>query len=235
MLNGNFDLQGHLKPIVQSDEWMPDVKTVISHSWPFGLAGLFHLVYFQSDIILVQYITGLEAAGVYNVAFTIMVAVLLFPGIIYQKFLLPKMHRWANHDRERFYQVYKQGNVIMLVLGLVAMLFIWTLGPWVVSLLFGEVYQEAIGLLMILGVSFPILFVASSIGATLVTQSHMKSKVKLMGLVAILNIVLNLVLIPDFGAEGAAIATVISNFVLLVVFYITAQKLVFRRERIKNF
>jgi O-antigen/teichoic acid export membrane protein len=55
----------------------------------------------------------------------------------------------------------------------------------------------------------------------------MKTKVKLMGLVAIVNIALNAWLIPFYGATGAAIATVISNFVLLAIFYITAQNLVF--------
>ncbi|MCO4799724.1 MAG: flippase [Colwelliaceae bacterium] len=230
MSNGDFDLKGHTKLIAQSNEWIPDIKTVILHSWPFGLAGVFHLIYFQSDIILVKYITGLETAGVYNVAFTIMVAVLLFPGIVYQKFLLPKMHRWANHDRERFYLVYKQGNLIMLILGIVAMLLIWIIAPWVVPFIFGEAYQEAISLLMILAVSAPILFIASSVGATLVTQSHMKTKVKLMGLVAILNIILNLVLIPDFGSEGAAVSTVISNAFLLLIYFIAAENLVFKKE-----
>jgi O-antigen/teichoic acid export membrane protein len=233
VLNGKLNLKGHVKPPGDSTELVPDVKAVITQSWPFGLAGLFHFIYFQSDIVLIQFIMGVETAGIYNVAFTIMVAVLLFPSIIYQKFLLPKMHRWANHDRERFYQVYRQGNVIMLVLGLVAMILIWIIMPWVVPLLFGNAYQGSIDLLLVLALSAPILFVASSVGATLVTQSHIKNKVKLMGGVAILNIILNLVLIPRFGAIGAAFATVFSNFVLLVIFYISAQKLVFGQERIK--
>ena len=230
MFKGNFSLKGHVKSAVKFEGVTPDVKTIISHVWPFGLAGLFHLIYFQSDIILVQYIIGLETAGVYNVGFTIMVAVLLFPSIIYQKFLLPKIHRWANHDWERFYLVYKQGNLIMLVLGLVAMIFIWAVAPWLVPFLFGEAYLEATSLLMILAVSVPILFVASSVGAALVTQSHMKTKVKLMGGVAILNIVLNLIFIPRFGAEGAAVSTVISNFFLLLIYYIAAEKLVFKNK-----
>ena len=224
MFKGNFSLKGHVKSAVKFEGVTPDVKTITSHVWPFGLAGLFHLIYFQSDIILVQYITGLEAAGVYNVAFTIMVAVLLFPGIIYQKFLLPKMHRWANHDRERFYLVYKKGNMIMLLLGLVAMLLIWVIAPWVVPLLFGEAYLAAISLLMILAVSAPVLFVASSMGAVLVTQKRMKEKVKLMGGVALINICLNAALIPHYGGNGAAISTVLSNAFLLYFYYVASLK-----------
>ncbi|MBE0471968.1 MAG: polysaccharide biosynthesis C-terminal domain-containing protein, partial [Methyloprofundus sp.] len=183
----------------------------------------FHLIYFQSDIILVKYITGDEAAGYYNVAFTIMVAVLLFPGIVYQKFLLPKMHRWAHHDRALFYKVYRQGNVAMLILGLLAMALIWLLSPLAIPFLFGDEYKDAVGLLTILALSAPILFVASSVGATLVTQEHMKTKVKLMGLVAIVNILLNLAFIPFYGAEGAAVSTLMSN-VLLLTLYVHYRK-----------
>ncbi len=231
MFRGYFDLKGHgNEPVLAPELVQPSIKTVIANSWPFGMAGLFHLIYFQSAIILIKYITGEAAAGVYNVAFTIMVAVLLFPSIVYQKFLLPKMHRWANHDRERFYQVYRQGNIIMLILGIVAMLLIWAIAPWGVPFVFGAAYQDAVSLLTVMAISTPILFVASSVGATLVTQEHMKKKVQYMGAVAVVNIVLNMALIPRFGALGAAIATVLSNAVLLVIFYVAAQNKVFNSK-----
>lgn len=200
---------------------------MLTQTWPFGLATIFHLVYFQSDIILLKYINGDEAAGVYNVAFTVMAAVYLFPSVIYQKFLLPKMHRWANHDRKRFYQVYRQGNIAMLVLGVVAMLAIWGTAFWAIPLLFGAEYRQSFVVINILAVCAPVVFVASSVGATLVTQEHMVRKVKYMGIVAVLNVVLNFTLIPGFGAVGAAVATVISNLVLLVIYYVAAQCLVF--------
>jgi len=230
MSNERLSLKGHGKPSFDSDQLKSSVKAVISQSWPFGLAGLFHLIYFQSDIILVQYFIGVEAAGIYNVAFIIMVAVLLFPGIIYQKFLLPKMHRWAHQDSEHFYRVYRHGNVIMLMLGTIAMLLILVLAPWAVVVLFGEAYQDVVDLLMILALSIPILFVASSVGATLVTQEHMREKVKLMGVVAAVNIALNLILIPSYGTEGAAVATVVSNFILLFLYY-AASKRVFSVDK----
>ncbi|MCY1308808.1 hypothetical protein D9M70_588450 [compost metagenome] len=107
------------------------------------------------------------------------------------------------------------------------MLAIWGAAFWAIPLLFGKQYLQAIILLNILAVCAPILFVASSVGATLVTQEHMAKKVKYMGAVAVLNIALNLLLIPEFEAVGAAVATVISNLVLLIVYCGAAQKFVF--------
>lgn len=228
MFNGSLRLKGHVKSLSKSGNKIPSIKEVALGSWPFGLVALFHLIYFQSDIIFIQYFISPEAAGVYNVAFIIMVATLLFPGAVYQKFLLPKIHRWANHDRKFFYKVYKQGNLIMLVLGVVAMLLVWALAPWLIVTFFGIAYEEAINLLLILSLSIPVLFVASSVGATLETKGFMIVKVKIMGLVAVLNITLNVVLIPKYGSEGAAVATVVSNSMLLILYFFTAQKRVFK-------
>ena len=115
----------------------------------------------------------------------------------------------------------------MLILGILVMFAIWLLAPWGIYFLFGQRYQQAIGLLMTLAVSVPILFVASSVGATLVTQAHMKSKVKCMGAVAVINIFLNILLIPHYGAYGAAASTIISNISLLLIYFLYAEKIVF--------
>lgn len=227
MKKGDFKLKGHRKEDLKEQSKI-SFGYVLQNTWPFGLAAFFHLIYFQSDIILIKYITGDNQAGIYNVAFTIMVAVYMFPSVLYQKFLLPKLHRWANHDKDKFHEVYRKGNIAMLVLGLIAMILVWTLSAWAIPFIFGNEYQDSILILNILAVSVPIIFVAFSAGATLVTQEHMKIKVKFMGTVALINLVLNLIFIPIYGAVGAAVSTVVSNFILLVFYYYGAQKYVFR-------
>lgn len=232
MSKGILSLKGHGSQQAQEKVLeQPRVKDILKNAWPFGLASVFQLIYFQSDIVLVKYITGDVAAGYYNVAFSVMVAVLLFPSILYQKFLLPKMHRWANHDRVIFYKVYCQGNVVMLFIGGLATFSVWLISPTVIPFLFGGIYEEAVELLMVLAVSAPIIFVAYSVGATLSTQEYMKIKVRMMGAVAIINIVLNLIFIPIYGALGAAVTTVASNLFLLAFYYVGARAYVFGAYR----
>jgi len=229
MKKGNFKLKGHKEEDLKK-KYQVSLSLVFKNTWPFGLAAFFHLIYFQSDIILIKYIVGDNQAGIYNVAFTIMVAVYMFPGVLYQKFLLPKLHRWANHDRDKFYEVYRKGNMAMLVLGLIAMLLVWALSSWAIPFIFGTEYQNSILILNILALSAPIIFVAFSAGAALVTQEHMKLKVKFMGTVALINLVLNFIVIPIYGAVGAAVATVVSNFILLMLYYYGAEKYVFYKR-----
>lgn len=226
--DGTFELKGHGTAPVNAREnrVIGTVKQVAAQSWPFGIAGVFYLVYFQSDIIFLKYIWGNEVAGIYNVAFVIMAAVYMFPSVVYQKFLIPKIHRWANHEREMFRKVFRTGNIIMFVLGLVAMVLTWLLAPWAVGVLFGEQYLEAVFVLRILALAAPIRFLATSVGSTLVTQEHMRRKVRYMGTTAVLNILLNALLIPLYGLEGAAIATVSCELCLLII-YIWGVRVVF--------
>lgn len=221
MYCGKLILKGHgeLSASINQPAVPSSMEQVAAQSWPFGLAGVFHLIYFQSDIILIKYIAGDAAAGIYNVAFVIMVAVYMLPSVIYQKFLLPKIHRWANYDRSRFYQVYRTGNWVMLVLGLLAMLAIWLLAPWGVQLLFGRQYISAVLPLSILALAAPIRFVATSVGSTLVTQDNMRRKVYYMGVTALINLALNFFMIPAYGVLGAAVSTVISEVALLLIYF----------------
>lgn len=228
MIQGKIQLKGHsATPQTPAKTTPPtSIKAVYSKAWPFGVADWLHLILFQSDIILLQYLAGEQTAGYYNVAFIIIAATLLFPGVVYQRYLLPKMHRWAYHDPHTFHKVFLKGNRIMLAFGILAMLATWLLSPYFIPLVFGEKFTPSLTILNILALAIPILFLSSSYGAVLVTQDNIKTKVKLMSWVALLNITLNVLLIPQYAAMGAVAATLISYSVLLIL-YILASKKVF--------
>jgi O-antigen/teichoic acid export membrane protein len=63
------------------------------------------------------------------------------------------------------------------------------------------------------------VFLAHSVGSALIAKGNIINKVKVMGLVAFINIGLNFILIPLHGPSGAAIATVISSIVLVAGYY----------------
>ncbi|WP_435315027.1 flippase [Cellulophaga fucicola] len=226
MSSGNLDLKGHLA-IEKSKLRKPNIIAVFKEVWPFGVANLFAFIYVQSDIIMVKYISGDTQAGYYNVAFVILTAILIIPTILFGKFLMPKYHRWANHNKEKFYDTYKKSNFVMILTGLVIMILLFFLANILISLVFGSDYASSINLLKILALTLPISFLAYSIGATLVTKEHMKLKVLLMGVTAVINILLNVILISKYGAEGAAVSTVISNLILLTLYFAVVKKRIF--------
>ena len=227
MSTHRLTLEGHSEtPSTDKPVDRPGIRRVFTGAWPFGLAGIYYLIYFQSDIILIRYLVDEESAGVYHVAFVVMAAVYLFPSVLYQKLLLPKIHRWAHHDPDRLNRTYRLGNTAMLALGVGAMIALWAAVPPLLPWLFGDEYRPAISLLMILAIAAPIRFLASSAGSVLSTRDYMRAKVHLMGLAALVNVLLNLLLIPHYGATGAAIATVLSDALLCTLYIMKSRRLI---------
>jgi O-antigen/teichoic acid export membrane protein len=233
MVQGQFALKGHLKLSDAENIFQTKITSIVRVSdvarqtWPFALHDLFYLMYYQSAVILLIYLDSDQAAGIYNVAFTIMAAVYLLPDVIFQKYLLPKFHRWANYDRARFLEVYRAGNGGMLLLGVFASGTIMLLAPWVIPLLFGKAYQEAVSLLTILALCVPLHFLVISIGVTLETQENMRLKVYYMGVVGVINVLLNILIIPFYGAQGAAVSTLLCEIMLLTLYLLAVRKHVF--------
>ena len=203
------------------------LSSVYGKAWPFGLAVFFQMVYYQSDIIILKYLAGNDVAGVYNVAFVILAVVFILPSAIYQKFLMPKIHYWANYENEFLLKAYRKGNKYMLILGVLSALMILATSSFLIPLLFGSEYTGAVILLNVLVLSIPFVFMAYNSGAVLVTRHHVYRKVKYMGIVAILNVILNVTFIPIYGAEGAAITTVISNLTLFSLYFFAIKRHVF--------
>ena len=231
MYRGDFQLKGHGAPAASAELKTPSIVRVGQESWPFGTAGVFYLLYFQSAVILLNYLSGPEAAGNYNVAFVVMAAVYLFPSVVYQKFLLPKIHRWANSDPDLLTESYNRGNIYMLMFGVAATLVIWLCSTWSIPLLFGEKFDEAVLVLNVLATAAPIRFLATSVGAVLVTRDNMRRKVMYMGSVAVFNLAMNTVMIPLHGVIGAAITTILSDTLLLILYFFSVRKHVLKGDR----
>jgi O-antigen/teichoic acid export membrane protein len=217
MLHGDFDLRGHgARRSITAPVVSPTVPELLSQSWAYGVHAALFPVFFQISTILLKYLASDAQAGLYSIGLAVMTAIYLIPATIYQKFLLAKLHRWAAHDAPKFWAVYKQGNIGMLLLGLLVSAGLWTCAPWVVPLVFGPRYHGVIAILMILALCPPIRFLSTAVGAALLTGSHMRFRVYAIAVATVCVIVLNAVLIPRFGEQGAAWATVTGETVLLV-------------------
>ena len=227
MINGQFNLKGHpIKRISEKDT--PKVANVFFSTLPFGLAAIFAFIYIQSDLFMIKYLVGNEEAAYYNVVYIIIATTLVLPIGIFQKFFLPKYHRWANYDLNKLFSIYKKGNLIMLIIGSLISLIIYFSASLFIPVLFGDSFTRSIILLKAIIIIIPMYFVSYSVGAILMTKDYMKMKIYIMGLAALINIILNCILIPRFMAVGAIIATLTSNLVLLSLYYYVSEKIIFK-------
>ena len=222
-----------LHNVSSSPESIRSIK-VLKEAWPFGLAAVFYLIYLQSDLIFLKYMVDNESAGIYSVSFTFLLAIYLVPGIIFQKFLLPKFHKWSSFNQKKFLEVYQAGNGLMLMLGIIFLVFLFPSISYLVPLFFGKAYSQAIPLIQILIFCLPIRFLASSVEMPLFTRDYMPTKTFIMGLVAFFNIALNIYLIPIYSFYGACISTLISEILLLLFYALAVKRDVFSKDAFRD-
>jgi O-antigen/teichoic acid export membrane protein len=192
MMRGDMDLHGHgPRPAEIPDQTAPRATEVWSQAWAYGVFAVLYPVFFQVSTILLKYLHSDAQAGMYSIALAVMTAIYLIPATIYQKYLLSKLHRWAAHNPQKFWAVYRQGNVGMFLLGVAISVALVIVSPWVVPIVFGERYRGVIDILLILALCPPIRFLSTAMGSALLTEDHMRYRVYAMAVATAITIALN--------------------------------------------
>lgn len=208
-------LAGHVEDAAPRPDKRCALPVTLSEATPYCLSLIFYLVYSQGVVVIVERMLGASDAAMYYVAFLIVSMIFMIPGVVYMRYLVSKIFRWWAHDREKFTLVIYLGVAVGAVTGLLAMIALMALAPIAVPLLFGPRYAAAVPLLIVLSLAIPIRFVQHAFGAAFFSQENMRRKVRYLGAAALCCVLWSLVLIPRFGAEGAAAAAVLAEISLL--------------------
>jgi O-antigen/teichoic acid export membrane protein len=188
---------------------------LLKNSWPLILSSAFLLVYNRIDQVMIGRMIDNEAVGQYAVAVRISELWVFLPGIITNSVIPALVHaKDAGLDfyKERLKKLY----FLIFYLSLSISFAVSLSAKLMISTLFGDAFQGAIVPTRIYVWSG----IASALGYTisqcLIIENHIKISfyTNLIGMVS--NVILNLFLIQKYGIIGAAIATLISYF--LVVF-----------------
>ena len=219
--NGELRLAGHQESTdfgkIKGYLEEPSLKTVLIRTTPFCLESFLFLVYYQTDLILLRYLVNEEAVGFYGASVIFLASVYLLPSVLYQKFLLTKIHRWAYEESNQFKKFIIKGAVLLFFGGVLVTLILWYAAHHIIPFFLGEDYLPSVSLVILMGLAIPFRYVALHLGSVLCTRDLIWTNLKVTGCTALINVCLNLLLIPQYGGEGAAVATVVSYVSLAVL------------------
>ncbi|MGS4880492.1 oligosaccharide flippase family protein [Photobacterium damselae] len=200
------------------------LKSFILSSYPYGLSIILHLIYFQSDIFLVNKLYSSYEAGLYSLAFTLISASYLLPSVLYQKYLLPKIHQMEinNINSQKIY--FYKGGLAMIIISVIIFFFFFFFSDYIVDIFFDDKYEKSILFIKILSLCIIFRYMSSNAGVYLMNEFLIGKKNKVMLFCAIFNVVLNFIFIPYYGALAAAIITVVTEIILCISFYFLVNK-----------
>lgn len=195
------------------------IRKLIKKSYPYGLSGFFYLVYYQSDILILSYFLDYVEVGYYSFALFFVTSVCLIPSVYFLSFKMKTIHTLAKNNRKLLACFYKSNIKYSLIFGLLFFIVFILCIKSFVMLIFGMKYQPSVSILYALGLYIPIKFLTLNSDSIMHTEGLVEDKVKVMAVAAVLNIVLNIVLIYLFrNTMGAVISTIITELFLLIVF-----------------
>ncbi|NNG15077.1 MAG: oligosaccharide flippase family protein [Gemmatimonadales bacterium] len=196
--------------------WDPSrVGPVFRRAWPLVAHGLLGLLIFNSDLVFLRLFRDLASVGHYAAGYTL-ISFLLNLGVAYGMALLPTMTRLgARTDGER--ALYHTAQAQVFAAGFPIALGGALLAVELIRQVFGLSYLPAGAALEILIWSIPIALFRNVAVAALVARNRQDQVLRTTTGSTVLNLILNVLLIPRFGILGAAWATVATELLRTVL------------------
>jgi O-antigen/teichoic acid export membrane protein len=200
-------------------------KQIIKDSWPLMLSSFAVSIYLRIDQVMINSILGSAEVGIYAVAVKLAELWYFIPTIIGSS-ISPAIINSLKISEEAFENRLFKLYLLMISISLLIAIFVSLTSDWLIKILFGEEYISASPVLKIYIWSGIAVFLGVSVGYYLLAKNLTKLSfyTTLSGMIT--NVVLNIILIPNFGIKGAAIATLISYSisVLSILFFKETRK-----------
>ena len=188
------------------------IKRLISKSLPVLISTLSILLYMRIDQIMIKEMLNEYQLGIYSVSVRYIEIFHFIPKIIMIS-ILPVILTSRN------YYVKLLGiNSVMNKISLILIIFIFLSSDIVITLIFSDTYIESINITKILSFSIFFVFLGVVNEHWYVTKNLQKFYALYVSFGALLNIILNYILISNFGLKGAAYATVFTY--LIIIFFL---------------
>jgi len=164
------------------------------------------------DQVMIKNMLDAKAVGNYAIAVRLSEVWYFIPMAITNS-LIPAIINAKKISEKLYYERLQKLYDLMTWLSIGISLPIMLLSTKIIELLFGIQYQEAAGVLKIYVWAGVFVFLGVASSQYLLAENYIKIEALRTVIGAIVNIILNIVLIPIYEIQGAAIATVISYFV----------------------
>jgi O-antigen/teichoic acid export membrane protein len=191
-------------------------RALVRASAAIGIGMLLNTALFRLDAVILSQFKGNDAVGFYGVAYRLLEST-LFITYTFVAALLPTLSRLTADSTPTIGEAFELGlKLIAMALLPIGLGFVLFAEP-MVHLLYGSDYDPSVPAVRLLGVAAA-FYGVSFLGATaLIAQGRQRVLPWITAVVLVLNVGLNLLVIPEYSFKGAAAVTSISEVVLAIM------------------
>ncbi len=202
-------------------DWRIDwllLRRLAGESWPLMLNHFLAQIFFQIDILLIEIIHGTRMVAQYDIGYKWLLAVNVIPSF-YTMALLPRLSRYAKRHRELLQGSYLLSIKLLVAIALFLAVWMTLAAEPLTAILGGTQYLPAGAVaIQLLAWSMPIGWVNSLTQYTLIALNQQRRVTGAFLLATSFNIIINLIFIPHYGFQAAALSTIASEAALLTPF-----------------
>lgn len=218
----------HTLRLVRPQFSLGSIRETLRSSYQYGLTGVLGQLYYKADIVMLSALAGLREAGIYAAAFKL-VELVFKVAVLSGRVFAPALFK-ASHTPGKAFDVFAgMMTRLLAVSGLMAGLVSFVLADDLILLMFGETYRSSVPVLRILGGVMAVKCMMIAMQLLLSSVDLHVQRVTGLTITLVAHIGASALLIPKYGAVGAAWGTLFSGALLIVLYAISLM----RRRRFK--
>jgi len=200
-------------------------KSLHKKVFVFGLNLLFTNLFFQLDTILLSVFKGNEAVGFYQAVFKLIILPLMIPDVL-NFTLLPVLSRLFVSEPLRAKKISLLMNKILVLFSVPITLILFLFPDQIINIIYGrDLYSQSIPVLRIFAFNIFVRFAFESFALILTTTDRQIVRMYTVIIATIINVILNLILIPKFSLIGAASVSLVTIIFVYFIYALNSMSL----------
>lgn len=192
---------------------LKSLPRVLQETLPFGISQGLAIIYGRADIIIIIYVLGEAAAGIYAPAVSLMTTLFLIPLAIYEVTLpiASAAHATDSTTLKKFaFRLFRTSSLLGIVLGLGLAIIAYPL----VWLFYGAEFIASADILTVLSMVLVFKSISFGVAAFIIAVGWQSKRVIVQAITAVFNIIATYIAVQTYGLTGVAYVYVITEFVL---------------------
>jgi len=194
-------------------------KNYLSMSWPLALVGVLGLIYGQMDSVMMGFLNQITEVGWYTAAYRI-IGTIVIPASFISSSFFPVLSKYFHESKVILQRIFWKEIELMIIIASPIMIGGLVLASKIIEFVYGQEYLPAVSALQVLLILAGISFVYNPFSHILIVANQQKKIFGISFSGAVINIALNMILIPKYTLYGAAVATLITWIIMFLLFII---------------
>lgn len=195
----------------------PDIaRLILTTGTATAFLSLFAMAYARIDQVMIRHFLDAHQLGLYSSAVRLIDLWAFIPGIVLAS-LYPAVLNARAVSEELYNARLRKIIIALATLAFSVSLVLVLAAPFIMPLIFGEAFAGGAVILQIYSLALPFVFLGAFVMQVLYTDDERFILICTTLVPALLNIALNLILIPAHGIVGAAVATVVAYPLVILI------------------